>query len=228
MTKIIGFPAGYAPSVPLKLVIREDIPYRSPGVGLSPGHYEAVRNGDKWMVDGAELGVLMPRFNHPDAQAEGSVIVTISRTDTGRVVGRMPYSPSEWVETAPGEFDLQKPVGMRRWLYTQDVVEVLEGTKEVAQSVTAATLDLSKERERVEQTIETSEQQVAQLKADTAQNNAAQNARLAALNLPPWAVTDNQPGYVEITQLRAGAFRAGTVTLPNSGITLATVEVDLA
>lgn len=64
--------------------------------------------------------------------------------------------------------------------------------------------------------------------ADTAQNNAAQNARLAALNLPPWAVTDNQPGYVEITQLRAGAIRAGTVTLPNSGITLATVEVDLA
>ncbi|MDO4264347.1 MAG: hypothetical protein Q4C67_09120, partial [Deinococcus sp.] len=64
--------------------------------------------------------------------------------------------------------------------------------------------------------------------ADTAQNITLQNARLAALNLPPWAVTDNQPGYVEITQLRAGAVRAGTVTLPNSGITLATVEVDLA
>lgn len=68
----------------------------------------------------------------------------------------------------------------------------------------------------------------ADTKTDIAQNNAAQNQRLAALNLPPWAVTDNQPGYVEIVQLRAGAFASGTVTLPHSGITLATVEVDLA
>ncbi|WP_414656762.1 hypothetical protein ACINK0_11365 [Deinococcus sp. VB343] len=195
MTKIIGFPAGYAPSVPLKLVIREDTPYRSPGVGLSPGHYEAMRAGDKWMVDGVEISVLMPRFNHPDAQAEGGVSVHISRTDTGRVVERIPYTPSEWVETAPGEFDLQRPVSMRRWLYTQDVVEVLEGTKEVAQSVTAATLDLSKERERVEQTIQASEQQVAQALADTAQQQAnaeqaAATAMLAGMVDPRFVSTD--------------------------------------
>ncbi|WP_339098321.1 hypothetical protein WDJ50_18320 (plasmid) [Deinococcus sp. VB142] len=172
MTKIKGFPAGYAPSVPLKLVIREDTPYRSPGVGLSPGHYEAVRDGDKWMADGVELEVLMPRFGHPDAQAEGGVSVHISRTDTGRVVERIPYTPSEWVETAPGEFDLQKPVGMRRWLYTQDVVEVLEGAKEATQKVTDAQLDLSEERERVEQTIQASEQKMADIERDTAQTAA--------------------------------------------------------
>ncbi len=86
---------------------------------------------------------------------------------------------------------------------------------------------LNERLEEGERVLAAERERVAQALADTAQNNAAQNARLAALNLPPWVVTDNQPGYVEITQLRAGAVRPGTVTLPNSGITLATVEVDL-
>lgn len=168
MTKMIGRPAGYADSVPLKILIREDIPYRSDGVGISPGYYEA-----NWTADGWPLNVLMPRFDHPDAMAEGSVHVFISRTDIAQVVAKYVFSPSQWVETAAGEFNLDKPVGIRRWLHTPSGVEVekraVDATTE-AQGVVADYANVQKPA---------IQQQLADI-AQSAANADAATARLEA------------------------------------------------
>ena len=170
MTRILGRPQGYAAGVPLKLVIREDVPYRSAELGLSPGVYEATWSAanNRWESGGAELNVVMPRWDREDAIPLGQVSVFISRTDTGAVVGKYVYSPAEWVETGAGVFDLGKGAYTRAWVRTRQIDD-LTGSAEgaarraeaAAQSVTAATLDLSTERQRVKQAL-----------ADTAQSTA--------------------------------------------------------
>ena len=147
MTRILGRPQGYAAGVPLKLVIREDVPYRSADLGLSPGVYEATWStaNNRWESGGAELNVVMPRWDREDAIPLGQVSVFISRTDTGAVVGKYVYSPEEWVETGAGVFDLGKGAYTRAWVRTRqidDLTDSAEGAalraEAAAQSVTDA------------------------------------------------------------------------------------------
>lgn len=70
-------------------------------------------------------------------------------------------------------------------------------------------------------------QQVQQSLADNAHELAQVAAARAAFNLPPWTVSDNQPGYVEILLLREDAADLVNVVLPNSGVTVPTVELEL-
>lgn len=82
-----------------------------------------------------------------------------------------------------------------------------------------------------EQLLDEGNQLVTQQKqalVDTAQNLAAQNERLAALRLPPWAVVRNEPGFVELAELRENALAPMTVTLPSTGLRIPIVEVELA
>lgn len=137
MTRIIGKPQGYAASVPLKLVIREDIPYRSPEVGISAGTYEGTWNGADWGID-----VLMPRWNKEDAMSLGGVHAFVSRTDTGQVVARYTYMPSEWVETTDGTFDLGAPVTQRRWIETQAIRDLMHNMEAATIYVTQVARDL--------------------------------------------------------------------------------------
>lgn len=138
MTKIIGRPAGYAQSVPLKIVIREDIPYRSPDVGISAGIYEGVWNGSDW-----GLNVTMPRFDQPDAIPFGMTHVFISRTDTGAVVAKYDYTPTEWAETSAGKFDLARATAVRSWLRTQELADLTTNAQQATQDVQQATADAS-------------------------------------------------------------------------------------
>lgn len=52
MTRILGRPQGYAAGVPLKLVIREDVPYRSADLGLSQEREKVAQalvcRGGRW------------------------------------------------------------------------------------------------------------------------------------------------------------------------------------
>ncbi|MFD2610171.1 hypothetical protein ACFSR9_12080 [Deinococcus taklimakanensis] len=82
-----------------------------------------------------------------------------------------------------------------------------------------------------EQLLDEGNQLVAEQKqalADTAQNIARQNERLAALRLPPWAVVRNEPDFVELAELRENALAPMTVTLPSTGLRIPIVEVELA
>lgn len=190
MTRILGRPQGYAAGVPLKLVIREDVPYRSAELGLSPGVYEATWStaNNRWESGGAELNVVMPRWDMEDAIPLGQVSVFISRTDTGAVVGKYIYSPAEWVETGAGVFDLGRGAYTRAWVRTRqidDLTGAAEGAalraEAAAQNVTAATLDLSTERQRVEQALADTAQQQAQWEAElqTLEANLASGSDLS-------------------------------------------------
>lgn len=183
MTRIIGRPNNYGPAVPLKLVIREDVPYRTPDLGVSIGYYEAIWEGDKWVANGAELNVLMPRYDQPDAQALGATHLFISRTDTGAVVGRYSYGAGEWVETGPGVFDLSKGGWARAWVRPSDFEDLTQGAGEAtaearaaAQSVTAAQLDLSKERGAVAQALADTAQVQTELAVQVSAQIAASEA----------------------------------------------------
>lgn len=67
----------------------------------------------------------------------------------------------------------------------------------------------------------------ADLEADIAQQQETLAAQIEGTALPPWVVTQNQPEYVEIMAILPGAYQTPTITLPNTGVSIPTVEIDV-
>lgn len=184
MTKILGTPANYG-SVPLKLVIREEVPYRASGRGISLGHYEAVSSGDRWVIQGgAELNMLMPRYDHFDPVALGATHFFISRADTGAVIGKYSFNPGELVETAPGEFDLARAGWARAWVRAPEFEEIRDSTKEAIATtlkVKAEAGTAAADAQAAAAEARAQRQELAQVLADTAQQREEIEAKTADL-----------------------------------------------
>lgn len=149
MTKIKGKPNW--PGA-LKIVIREDRPYRTSALGISPGLYEGTwdETAQAWTPD-----IIMPRYDQPDAIGRSEVHVFISRED-GRVVAKYDYAPHEWVETAPGELDLGKAKAVRRWVATEEFAALTEqvetatdGARDAAAEARKAAVQASQEAKQL-------------------------------------------------------------------------------
>lgn len=198
MTTLKGHPdvpAGTA----LNVRLIWDVPLQGAGRGLSPKHRDATYDWStgKYMDGQAELTFPHPRAGQNDNALRGP-LVAVYTIGTGPLSQTARY-PLQAYETAPGELDITVDPNPATVVAAQTLIDLITGAdvartqaEEAAQRVNDAILDLSAER-----------QAVADIIADTAQQQATNNANSAAFQgaapIASVAALPATPGHYYVT-----------------------------